>query len=378
VRSARRGGLVLFKRISHRARDLYTIARVRARDFDYELPPELIAQHPLPERSASRLLCLDARGALADRIFSELPALLSARDLLVFNDTQVIPARLFGAKTTGGKVEVLVERILNDQLALAQVKASKSVRAGAKLRLEDTVDVTVLARRDELFELRFEDERSVMAVLRAHGHVPLPPYIRRPDDNQDRARYQTVYGRQPGAVAAPTAGLHFDEALLAALRANGIEHAHLTLHVGAGTFQPVRVDDIHRHRLHAEHVEVSPAVCEAIARCKQSAGKVIAVGTTVVRSLESAAAGGDLQPFYGDTDLFITPGFRFKVVDALITNFHLPQSTLLMLVCAFGGFAPVMNAYGHAIAARYRFYSYGDAMFVMGRAPATAHPGCTR
>ncbi len=359
-------------------RGLYTIARVRARDFDYRLPPELIAQHPLPERSASRLLCLDTHGALTDRIFSELPEMLSARDLLVFNNTQVIPARLFGAKATGGKVEVLIERILNDQLALAQVKASKSIRADAKLRLEDTVDVTVLARRGELYELRFEDKRSVMAVLRAHGHVPLPPYIRRSDDDQDRARYQTVYGRQPGAVAAPTAGLHFDKRLLAALRASGIECAYLTLHVGAGTFQPVRVDDIQCHRMHAEHVEVSPAVCKAITRCKERGGKVIAVGTTVVRSLESAAARGDLQPFYGDTDLFITPGFRFKIVDALITNFHLPQSTLLMLVCAFGGFAPVMKAYHHAIAAQYRFYSYGDAMFVMGRASATVDRLCTR
>ncbi len=356
---------------------MYTIAPVRARDFDYKLPRELIAQYPLPERSASRLLCLDTRGALTDRIFAELPGILSARDLLIFNNTQVIPARLFGAKATGGKVEVLIERILNDQLALAQVKASKSVRTGAKLRLEDTVDVTVLARRDALYELHFEDERSVMAVLRAHGHVPLPPYIRRPGDDQDRARYQTVYGRQPGAVAAPTAGLHFDERLLTALRTNGIECAHLTLHVGAGTFQPVRVDDIQCHRMHAEHVEVSPAVCEAIARCKQRAGRVIAVGTTVVRSLESAATHGDLQPFYGDTELFITPGFQFKVVDALITNFHLPQSTLLMLVCALGGYAPVMNAYDHAIAARYRFYSYGDAMFVMGRARAFADPFCT-
>jgi S-adenosylmethionine:tRNA ribosyltransferase-isomerase len=338
---------------------------MRTRDFSYELPPELIAQHPLAERGASRLLCLDgASGALEDRSFAELPQLLGARDLLVFNDTRVIPARLFGRKMTGGRVEVLIERILDDSRALAQLRASKAPRAGARLCLEEVIEATVIGRVDDLFELRFEGGQSVMTQLEAHGHVPLPPYIARSDAAEDRARYQTVYAAKPGAVAAPTAGLHFDAPTLAALRAKGIEQAYLTLHVGAGTFQPVRVEDLSRHRMHAEHVEVSADVCAAVARCKGRGGRVAAVGTTVVRSLETAAAGGRLKPFCGDTDLFITPGFEFKVVDALITNFHLPQSTLLMLVCAFGGYPQVMNAYRHAVARRYRFYSYGDAMFI--------------
>jgi S-adenosylmethionine:tRNA ribosyltransferase-isomerase len=338
---------------------------MRTRDFCYELPPELIAQYPLPERSASHLLCVNGdTGALADCRFADLPALLDNRDLLVFNNTRVIPARLFGHKSTGGRVEVLIERVLDDHRALAKVRASKPPRAGGRLRLEDAMEAMVIDRHDDLFELRFEGDQSLMALLEAHGHVPLPPYITRRDVTSDHTRYQTVYARRPGAVAAPTAGLHFDQAVLSKLQMKGVEQAYVTLHVGAGTFQPVRVDDISRHRMHAEHVEVSPTDCEAIERCRERGGCVIAVGTTVVRSLEAAAAGGRLRPFNGDTDIFITPGFKFNVVDALITNFHLPESTLLMLVCAFGGHARVMHAYRHAIGQRYRFYSYGDAMFV--------------
>jgi S-adenosylmethionine:tRNA ribosyltransferase-isomerase len=344
---------------------LLLLRAMRTNDFRYELPPELIAQHPLPERSASRLLCLDeSSGALVDRRFVELPTLVNRWDLLIFNNTRVIPARLLGFKSTGGKVEVLIERVLDEQHTLVQVRASKPPRAGGRLLLEDVIEATVIDRRGDLFELRFEGEQSVWTLLEAHGRVPLPPYIARPNSTQDRARYQTVYAIQPGAVAAPTAGLHFDKSILSALYEKGVEQAYVTLHVGAGTFQPVRVDDISRHHMHAEYLEVSPAVCEAVRQCREKGGRVIAVGTTVVRSLEAAAAGGSLEPFRGDTDIFITPSFKFKVVDALITNFHLPESTLLMLVCAFGGIAPIMNAYRHAIERRYRFYSYGDAMFV--------------
>jgi len=340
------------------------------RDFHYQLPPDLIAQHPLKQRSASRLLHLD--GAAGDRLdcfFMHLTGLLVARDLLVFNDTRVIPARLRGAKSTGGKVEVLVERILDEHRALAHVKASKAPREGCRLHLDGGIDVTVTGRRDDLFDLHFASDESVWSLLDAHGHMPLPPYIARPDHSQDRDRYQTVYARHAGAVAAPTAGLHFDAVVLSALEKRGVEHIALTLHIGAGTFQPVRVRDFNQHRMHAEHAEVSPAVCAAVERCRSRGGRVVAVGTTVVRALETAARGGKLQPFRGDTDIFITPGFEFSVVDALITNFHLPESTLLMLVCAFGGYTRVMAAYRHAIEKRYRFYSYGDAMFVT-RQPA--------
>ncbi|MBA2490332.1 MAG: tRNA preQ1(34) S-adenosylmethionine ribosyltransferase-isomerase QueA [Gammaproteobacteria bacterium] len=338
---------------------------MRTREFHYELPPDLVAQHPLKQRSASRLLHLDgARGGLLDRVFTDLPGFLDIRDLLVFNDTRVIPARLHGAKTTGGKVEVLVERVLDDHHALAHVKASKAPRVGRRLHLEGGIDVTVTGRRNDLFELCFESDQSVGSLLDAHGHIPLPPYVARPDDRQDRDRYQTVYARHPGAIAAPTAGLHLDDAMLTTLARKGLDQIALTLHVGAGTFQPVRVEDFQQHRMHAEHVEVSPAVCAAVDSCRSRGGRVVAVGTTVVRGLETAARGGTLQPFRGDTDIFITPGFEFRVVDALITNFHLPESTLLMLVCAFGGYARVMAAYRHAIEQRYRFYSYGDAMFI--------------
>ncbi len=344
---------------------------MRLEDFQYELPPELIAQRPLPERSASRLLVLDgATGAFTDRRFRELPGLLAPGDLLVFNDTRVIPARLFGRKETGGAVEVLVERILGPREALAHVRASKPPRPGTRLRLEGGAVCRVLGREADLFRLTLTaGAEDFAALLERHGRMPLPPYIRREADPADRARYQTVYARVPGAVAAPTAGLHFDEAVLAALAARGIARAHVTLHVGAGTFQPVRTARIEDHRMHAERVEVPEATCAAVAEARARGGRVVAVGTTVVRALESAAdAAGRVRPLRGETRLFIRPGYRFRVVDVLLTNFHLPGSTLLMLVCAFGGHTHVMAAYRHAVAARYRFYSYGDAMLVF-RAP---------
>jgi S-adenosylmethionine:tRNA ribosyltransferase-isomerase len=340
---------------------------MRRSDFHFELPPELIAQHPAAERSASRLLCLDgASGAVTDRQFRDLPALLRAGDLLVFNNTRVIPARLFGHKASGGKVEVLVERVLDAHRVLAHVRASKSPKPGAALHLEGGITATVTARQGELFELRFAAEQPVVELLEAHGHMPLPPYIERSDAQEDRERYQTVYAAKRGAVAAPTAGLHFDQAMLDELAARGVESAFVTLHVGAGTFQPVRVEDIREHHMHSEYIEVPEAVVAAVARTRARGGRVVAVGTTSVRALESAARGDRLAAFSGDTDIFITPGYDFRVVDVLITNFHLPESTLLMLVCAFAGFDHTMAAYGHAVAQGYRFFSYGDAMFVTG------------
>ncbi len=337
-------------------------------DFHYELPEHLIAQHPVEPRSASRMLVLPAEGEPQDRRFRDLPSLLQAGDLLVFNDTRVIPARLFGHKeATGGRVEVLVERITGEHEALAHVRASKAPGPGTRLRLEEVVVAEVIGREGDLFRLRFDNERSVLSLLEAYGHVPLPPYVRRADEAADVRRYQTVYARRPGAVAAPTAGLHFDEPMLERLRERGIEFARLTLHVGAGTFQPVRVNDIREHRMHAEWLEVPQSVCEAVARTRARGGRVVAVGTTVVRALETAAAGRELAPYRGETRLFITPGYRFRVVDALLTNFHLPESTLLMLVCAFGGYHEVMRAYRHAVKQEYRFFSYGDAMFVVRR-----------
>jgi len=350
---------------------------MRVADFDYTLPPELIAQYPLAQRSASRLLTLDAvHGDLADRQFIELPTLLNAGDLLVFNDTRVIPARVFGRKvtiprkasaarlTSGGKVELLVERVLDGQRVLAHVRASIAPKPGSELMLEGDVRVQVVARHDALTELRFDDPRPVVDILQAIGHIPLPPYIQRADQPADHERYQTVFARRDGAVAAPTAGLHFDQAMLEKLTAQGVEFAHVTLHVGAGTFQPVRVEELKDHRMHAEFVEVSAQVCAQVANTRARGGRVIAVGTTAVRSLESAVQSGSLAPFSGDTRLFITPGYQFNVVDALITNFHLPRSTLLMLVCAFAGYENVMRAYQHAVEEKYRFFSYGDAMFV--------------
>jgi S-adenosylmethionine:tRNA ribosyltransferase-isomerase len=338
---------------------------MQRRDFHYDLPPELIAQYPLPKRSASRMLCLDgSSGAVRDSVFDALAEELHPGDLLVFNDTRVIPARLYGSKASGGRVEVLVERLLDEHRVLAQVRASKSPRPGTMLCLEQRLEVEVLGRDDDLFELRFADPRPVGEVLEAVGRMPLPPYIERAVEPADLERYQTVYAERPGAVAAPTAGLHFDEGLLERLSARGVERAFITLHVGAGTFQPVRAERLEDHRMHAEWVEVSGGVCAQVRAARARGGRVVAVGTTAVRSLETAAQDGDLRTFRGETRLFIHPGFRFRAVDALITNFHLPESTLLMLVCAFGGYEAVMSAYRHAVAQRYRFFSYGDAMFV--------------
>ncbi len=330
-------------------------------DFDYELPPGLIAQHPSETRSGSRLLCAGA--SFADRRFFELPQLLAPGDLLVFNDTRVIKARLAGEKASGGRVEVLIERALSGHEALAQVRASKPPRTGSAMRLADSIEVRVLAREGEFYRLRFQED--VCEVLERHGSVPLPPYIAHAPRAEDERRYQTVYARSPGAVAAPTAGLHFDELLLAALAERGVEFAWVTLHVGAGTFQPVRVKDLAKHRMHGERYEIPAETVAAIDEAKKRGGKVIAVGTTTVRCLEaSAAKHGSPVAGAAETDLFIVPGFKFRVVDRLITNFHLPKSTLLVLVSAFAGVEPVRRAYHHAIERRYRFYSYGDAMLL--------------
>lgn len=345
---------------------------MRRTDFYFDLPPELIAQQPLAERTASRLLCLDgANGALADRQFADLPGLLEPGDLLVFNDTRVIPARLYGHKPSGGKVEVLIERVLDAHRALAQIRASKSPKVGGVLALDGGIEARILARHDDLFELAFNGA-PLLELLEHHGHIPLPPYVTRPDTAADRARYQTVYARAPGAVAAPTAGLHFDEILLAALAARGVQHTFVTLHVGAGTFQPVRADDIEEHKMHAEYLVVNAETCAVVQDARARGKRVIAVGTTAVRALESAAAGGILAPYTGDTRLFIYPGYRFRCVDAMLTNFHLPESSLLMLVAAFAGHAQIMAAYRHAVAERYRFFSYGDAMFVTPQTGARA------
>lgn len=339
---------------------------MRKSDFRYDLPEALIARYPVEPRSAARLLVLDAAdGAWQDRTFRELPQLLRAGDLLVFNDTCVLPARLYGQKAeTGGRVEVLVERLLDETRALAQVHASKPPRSGRRLCFEHDTAARVLARRGEFYELDFAP-LPVLAVLERAGHVPLPPYLGRPDEEVDRVRYQTVYARVPGAVAAPTAGLHFDEALLEALRAVGVEFGYVTLHVGAGTFQPLRGEEIERQRLHGEWLRVDEHVCAQVAAARARGRRVVAVGTTVVRALETAWRDGRLRPYEGETQLFIYPGYRFHAVDALITNFHLPESTLLMLVCAFAGTEHVLAAYRHAVEQKYRFYSYGDAMFVM-------------
>ncbi|MHB8727784.1 MAG: tRNA preQ1(34) S-adenosylmethionine ribosyltransferase-isomerase QueA [Sulfuricaulis sp.] len=334
-------------------------------DFHYSLPPELIAQHPASPRTASRLLVLDGgSGSLRDQRFTDLPALLQAGDLLVFNDTRVIPARLLGRKDSGGRVEALVERVLDARRVLAQVRASKPPRPGQKLMLEGDVTAEVLDRVGEFYVLTFDGNTPVTEVLERIGHVPLPPYIERLDAADDRARYQTVYARHRGAVAAPTAGLHFDDAMLVRLREMNVHSAFVTLHVGAGTFQPIRVDDIRAHRMHAETLRVTQAACDQIGAAKKAGRRVVAVGTTVMRALETAARDGHLAPYEGETEIFIYPGYHFQVADALLTNFHLPESTLLMLVCAFGGTANVLKAYRHAVESKYRFYSYGDAMFV--------------
>jgi S-adenosylmethionine:tRNA ribosyltransferase-isomerase len=334
-------------------------------DFRFDLPPELIAQRPLPERGASRLLVVDGlTGEYRDRMFAHLPSLLHPEDLLVFNDTRVLPARLFAQKETGGRVEILVERLLAPRRLVAQLRASKTPKPNAPLRLPGDEVLTVENRDEDGFFVLCSESADFADLLRRHGHTPLPPYIDRADDAADRERYQTVYARRDGAVAAPTAGLHFDAPMLEHLRGMGVEFAQVTLHVGAGTFQPVREEDISKHRMHAEWLEVTEQVCDRIAAARARGGRVVAVGTTTVRSLETAAADGALRPFRGDSRLFIRPGFRFRVIDALLTNFHLPESTLLMLVSAFAGYETVMTAYRYAVEKRYRFFSYGDAMFL--------------
>lgn len=336
----------------------------RLSDFDFELPPDLIAQTPAAERSGSRLL--DGRGAApVDRVFRDLPSLLRAGDLLVFNDTRVIKARLLGAKASGGAVEALVERVLPNREVLMHLRASKSPKPGSTVRFAGAFDAVVLGRagpQQSLFRLRFPEDPFIL--LEQHGHVPLPPYITHADTAEDERRYQTVFAAHPGAVAAPTAALHFDEALLAEIAARGVASASVTLHVGAGTFQPVRTEDLSAHTMHSEWFDVPAPTVAAIERTRAQGGRVVAVGTTTLRALESAASGGSLQAGSRDTDIFITPGFEFQVVDLLVTNFHLPKSTLMMLVSAFAGFEPVRALYTHAIAARYRFFSYGDAMLL--------------
>jgi len=331
-------------------------------DFDYPLPQELIAQAPLARRTDSRLLRVSPQ--LADLNFSDLPALLAPGDLLVFNDTRVMHARLFGTKDTGGQVEVMIERPLGPHEALAQIRASKSPKPGTRLRLEDALDVEVLGRAGEFFHLRFPDGDELIALLERHGRLPLPPYIERAAGDTDESRYQTVYARNPGSVAAPTAGLHFDEALLARLAEQGVHSAYVTLNVGAGTFQPVRVHDLSEHKMHTEAYFVPQATVDAIAATKAAGKRVVCVGTTSMRALESAARSGQLQAGEAESDLFILPGYQFQVADALVTNFHLPKSTLLMLVSALAGIDVIRRAYAHAVAARYRFFSYGDAMFL--------------
>ncbi len=333
-------------------------------DFDFDLPDEQIARFPAENRTGSRLLCLDGNsGEIEHQQFSNIESLLEPGDLLVLNNTRVIPARMYGQKETGGKIEVLIERVVEDNLALAQVRASKSPKPGTVLLLADgAVRVVVEGRQDFLFILRFET--SVLPLLLEHGHMPLPPYIDREDGDSDRLRYQTVFAARDGAVAAPTAGLHFDEALLARLEAKGVRKAFVTLHVGSGTYQPVRVDRIEDHVMHAEYIEVSEEVCQAVRETRARGNRVVAVGTTSVRSLESASASGEIEPFQGDSKIFIYPGYEFRSVDLMVTNFHLPQSTLLMLVSAFAGREHVLDAYKEAVEQKYRFFSYGDAMLL--------------
>lgn len=337
-------------------------------DFNYSLPDELIAQHPPAQRGDSRLLHLDGpSGALADRQFADLADLLNPGDLLVFNNTRVMPARLYGRKQTGGQVEILIERLLSPSRALAHVRASKSPKPGSWLLVGEH-RLQMATRDGGIFVLEMPDG-DFHALMAAEGHMPLPPYIERSDDAADQARYQTVYASQTGAVAAPTAGLHFDQAMIDKLKAMGVKTTEVTLHVGAGTFQPVRAENLDEHQMHSEWLDVSSAVIDQVDKTRAAGGRVVAVGTTSVRSLETAAAGGELKPYTGDTRLFIRPGYRYQVVDALLTNFHLPQSTLLMLVSAFAGYPQVMAAYQHAVAQRYRFFSYGDAMFLTRQEP---------
>ncbi|GGN00799.1 tRNA preQ1(34) S-adenosylmethionine ribosyltransferase-isomerase QueA [Shewanella xiamenensis] len=344
---------------------------MRVTDFSFDLPDELIARYPMAQRTASRLLTLDGNtGTLADKQFTDLLEMINPGDLMVFNNTRVIPARLFGQKASGGKLEILVERMLDDKRILAHVRSSKSPKVDSIIHLDGGYEMKMAARHDALFELELLSDLTILEVLEAVGHMPLPPYIDRPDEDADKERYQTVYNQNPGAVAAPTAGLHFDDVMLEALKAKGVNIAFVTLHVGAGTFQPVRVDNVLEHKMHSEWANVPQDVVDLIAQTKAAGKRVVAVGTTSVRSLESAARAseGELKAFSGDTDIFIYPGYQFQIVDAMITNFHLPESTLIMLVSAFAGFDHVMAAYQHAITQKYRFFSYGDAMFVTKKA----------
>jgi len=333
-------------------------------DFTFELPDKLIAQYPAADRDGSRLLYLSSDNTFSDSSFKQLPEYLDSGDLIILNDTRVIPARLYAKKETGGNVEIMLERILDEQTLLVQLRASKSPKAGGHLILEEKTHFEVSGRQGSMFLLNYTGQEKLTDLLARLGHMPLPPYISRDDENLDQERYQTVFSEKPGAVAAPTAGLHFTDNILEALKEKGVDNAKLTLHVGAGTFQPVRVDDIEQHEMHSEFMSVPQDVVDKINETKKNGGRILAVGTTVVRSLETAAKDGNLKSFEGDTNIFIYPGFQFNVVDMLLTNFHLPESTLLMLVCAFGGQENVLNAYEHAIKEQYRFYSYGDAMLI--------------
>jgi S-adenosylmethionine:tRNA ribosyltransferase-isomerase len=337
-------------------------------DFHFHLPKELIANHPTKNRTDSRLLQLDGKtGEITHRNFADVLELLEPGDLMVFNDTRVIPARLLGQKESGGKVEVLIERVLDEHSVLAHIRANKSPKPGNILILENAIKAEMVERQEELFKLQFLGVKSVFELLEAHGHMPLPPYIERADEEEDKERYQTVYGEKPGAVAAPTAGLHFDDNILSKIRNKGIQTKFVTLHVGAGTFQPVRVDNIQEHKMHSEYAEVSQDVVDAILATKKAGKRIIAVGTTSVRSLESAAAASEtdlIAPFSSDTSIFIYPGYEFQIIDAMVTNFHLPESTLIMLVSAFSGQDNILKAYNEAVQQEYRFFSYGDAMFL--------------
>jgi len=349
-----------------RAAPLVSPPTLKKSDFDFDLPPELIAQAPLPERSASRLLLLDvAAGTRQDRVFRDLPGLLRKGDLLVFNDTRVLPARLYGRKESGGAVEIMLERVTGAHEATVQLRVSKKPKEGSRIELADGSHAVVLGRDEDFFRLRFASPEPLERLLLRLGEMPLPPYIERQPDAADQERYQTVYAREPGAVAAPTAGLHFDQPLLDTLRGQGVEFGYVTLHVGAGTFQPVRAEEIADHHMHREWLNVGAGLVEQIQRTRAAGGRVIAVGTTVVRALEAATVDGVLHPFAGETQIFIFPGYRITSIDGLITNFHLPQSTLLMLVSALAGREFMLDAYRHAVAQRYRFFSYGDAMLIL-------------
>lgn len=342
---------------------------MKLQEFDFDLPPHHIAQFPVEQRAHSRMLHLEgSSGAVHDAMFIDLPGYVCPGDLMVFNDTRVIKARLHGVKESGGRVEVLVERVLDMHCVLAVMRASHPPKPGSRLFIADAFQATVLAREQDFYALRFDHPRTVFELLERYGNLPLPPYVARQPTKADELRYQTVYANKAGAVAAPTAGLHFDESVLAALKEKGVASAYITLHVGLGTFQPVRVEDIADHRMHREVFHIPEETVESIRRAKEGGSRVLAVGTTTLRALEAAAAGGELTPGSGETDIFITPGYRFRVVERLLTNFHLPRSTLLMLVSAFGGMENIRRAYGHAISQNYRFFSYGDAMLIE-RAP---------